>query len=340
MGSSVMCRRSFSLLAAAALAGSALAQTQAQPARNRPPQPNFDAVQIHVLPVQGNIYMLVGAGGNITLQVGKDGVLLVDTEYAQLSEKILAAIRKISDGPIRYIINTHYHPDHTSGNENLRKAGSTIAGGNVAGDLGAEASEGAAIIAHNNVLERLSAPSGNQPAAPQGGWPTSTYLSDQKKLWFNNEGIEIIHPEHAHTDGDSIVFFRKSDVISTGDIFTMTTYPIIDLAGGGSYQGLLDAVNKINDMVITVYGQDGGTLIIPGHGRLCDAGDLLNYREMLTIIRDRIADMIKKGMTVEQVKAAKPTFDYDPLYGTNTGFWTTDMFVEAAYQSLSQTLKK
>jgi glyoxylase-like metal-dependent hydrolase (beta-lactamase superfamily II) len=331
----------FPLLAAAALVAAAHAQqNQNRPTQNRSPQQNFDNVEIHVLPVQGNVYMLVGAGGNITVQVGKDGVLLVDTEYAQLSNKILVAIRKISDGPLRYIINTHYHADHTSGNANLRKAGSTIAGGNVAGDLGAAAGEGAGIIAHNNVLERMSAPTGTQSPTPADGWPTSTYLSDEKKLWFNNEGIEIIHPEHAHTDGDSIVFFRKSDVISTGDIFTMTTYPIIDLAGGGSYQGLLDAVNKINDLVITVYGQDGGTLIIPGHGRLCDSGDLLNYREMVTIIRDRIVDMIKKGMTLEQVKAAKPTLDYDPLYGTNTGFWTTDMFVEAAFKSLSQSVKK
>jgi glyoxylase-like metal-dependent hydrolase (beta-lactamase superfamily II) len=304
-------------------------------------QQNFDNVEIHVLPVQGNVYMLVGAGGNITVQVGKDGVLLVDAEYAQLSAKILAAIRKISDVPLRYIVNTHYHADHTSGNENLRNAGRTIMGGNVAGDLGAaSATEGAAIISHYNVLKRMSAPTGTQATTPPGGWPTSTYNNDEKKLWFNDEGIEILHPEHAHTDGDSIVFFRKSDVISTGDIFTMTTYPIIDVAGGGSYQGLLDAVNKINDLVIPVYGQDGGTLIVPGHGRLCDAGDLLNYREMITIIRDRIVNMIQKGMTLEQVKAAKPTFDYDPLYGTSTGIWTTDMFVDAAYKSLSQTLKK
>jgi glyoxylase-like metal-dependent hydrolase (beta-lactamase superfamily II) len=304
-------------------------------------QQNFDNVEIHVLPVQGNVYMLVGAGGNITVQVGKDGVLLVDAEYAQLSAKILAAIRKITDVPLRYIVNTHYHADHTSGNENLRNAGRTIMGGNVAGDLGASsATEGAAIIAHYNVLKRMSAPTGTQATTPPGGWPTSTYNNDEKKLWFNDEGIEILHPEHAHTDGDSIVFFRKSDVISTGDIFTMTTYPIIDVAGGGSYQGLLDAVNKINDLVIPVYGQDGGTLIVPGHGRLCDAGDLLNYREMITIIRDRIVNMIQKGMTLDQVKAAKPTFDYDPLYGASTGIWTTDMFVEAAYKSLSQTLKK
>jgi cyclase len=325
-----MTRKIFQMLAAGAWLATAYAQ------QNRPAQPNFDNVEIHVLPVQGNIYMLVGSGGNITLQVGKDGVLLVDTEYAPLADKILAAIRKISTGPIRYIINTHYHPDHTSGNENLRKAGSTIAGGNVEGDLGAAASEGAAIIAHSNVLKRMSAPTGSQSPSPSGGWPTSAFIGEKKKLWFNDEGIEIVHPEHAHTDGDSIVYFRKSDVISAGDIFTMTTYPIIDLAGGGSYQGLLDAVNRILDMTVTVYGQDGGTLIVPGHGRLCDTGDLLNYREMVTILRDRFVDMIKKGMTLEQVKAAKPTQDYDPLYGTSTGFWTTDMFVEAAYKSLSQ----
>ena len=326
-------RKTKSLLVVAAVFASAAS------AQNRGQQ-NFDNVEIHVLPVRDNIYMLVGAGGNITIQVGKDGVLLVDTGYAQLSDKILAAIRKLSSEPLHYIINTHYHADHTSGNENLRKAGSTIAGGNVAGDLGAEASEGAAIIAHNNVLQRLSMANGNQPPAPQGGWPTSTFLSDKKKLWFNGEGIEVIHPEHAHTDGDGIVFFRRNDVIAAGDIFTMTTYPIIDLNGGGSYQGLVDAVNLILDMTDTVYGQDGGTLIIPGHGRLCDTGDLLNYREMITIIRDRIVDMIKKGMTLEQVKAAKPTLDYDPLYGTSTGFWTTNAFVEAAYKSLSQTVNQ
>jgi glyoxylase-like metal-dependent hydrolase (beta-lactamase superfamily II) len=320
------------LIVAAVFAAAASAQNRGQQ--------NFDNVEIHVLPVRDNIYMLVGAGGNITVQIGKDGILLVDTEYAQLSGKILAAIRKLSSEPLHYIINTHYHADHTSGNENLRKAGSTIAGGNVAGDLGAEASEGAAIIAHNNVLQRLSMPNGNQPATPQGGWPTSTFLSDKKKLWFNGEGIEVIHPEHAHTDGDGIVFFRRNDVIATGDIFTMTTYPIIDLNGGGSYQGLVDAVNLILDLTDTVYGQDGGTLIIPGHGRLCDTGDLLNYREMITIIRDRIVDMIRKGMTLEQVKAARPTVDYDPLYGTSTGFWTTTAFVEAAYKSLSQTVNQ
>jgi cyclase len=283
--------------------------------------------EVHVWPAQGDIYMIVGAGGNITVQAGKDGVLVVDTGLADMSDKVLAAIKTISTGPIRYIINTSYKPEFTGGNVKIRQAGSTITGGNVAGDI-KDAGEGAAVLAHNNVLNRLSAPTGALAPSPEGGWPTSTFLSDQKKLYFNGEGIDIFHPDSAHTDGDSIVFFRRSDVISTGDIFTTTSYPFIDLAAGGSIQGTIDALQKIVDLIIPVYGQEGGTMVIPGHGRLCDFGDVLNFREMTIIIRDRIRDMIKKGMTLEQVKAARPTQDYDPLYGSG------DKFVEAVYKSL------
>ena len=289
--------------------------------------------EVHVWPVQGNIYMIVGAGGNVTVQTGKDGVLVVDTGLAPMADKTLAAIKSISNGPIRYVINTHYHPDHTGGNAKIRLAGSTIAGANVAGDI-QDAAVGAQIISHINVLNRMSAPTGAQEPTPQAGWPTDTFLSDQKKLYFNGEGVDILHQPAAHTDGDSIVFFRRSDVIVTGDIFTTTAYPIIDLAAGGSIQGTIDALQKIVDMIIPVYGQEGGTMVVPGHGRLCDFGDVLNFREMTIIIRDRIQDMIKKGMTLEQVKAARPTQDYDPLYGSTTGFWTTDKFVEAVYKSL------
>jgi cyclase len=288
---------------------------------------NLNSVEIRILPVQGNIYMLVGAGANITVQTGNDGVLVVDTQYAPLSEKILAAIRTLSKSPIRYVINTTFDDDHTGGNEPIRKAGSTIAGGNVAGDI-KDAAEGAQIIAHDNVLQRLT-------KAPSGAWPTSTFLSDEKKLFFNGEGIEIIHQPAAHSDGDSIVFFRRSDVISAGDIFTTSSYPVIDVAAGGTIQGLIDGLNRLVDMIIPVYGQEGGTLVIPGHGRLSDLGDVINCREMTIIIRDRVQDMIKKGMTLEQVKAARPTRDYDPLYGSVPG-WTTDMFVEAVYKTLKK----
>lgn len=302
-------------------------------------QQDFSKAEIHVVAAQGNVYMLVGPGGNMTVQVGSDGILLVDTMYAPLADKILAAVRSISTAPIRYIVDTHVHADHTGGNEPLRKAGSTITGGNVQADI-KDSAEGAQIIAHQNVLDRMSAANNGQPAAPAGAWPTDTFLGDEKKLYFNNEGVDIIHIPNAHTDGDSIVFFRKSDVISTGDLFTTTMYPVIDIDNGGNIQGFIAGLQKIVDLIIPVYGQEGGTLVIPGHGRLCDLGDVLEYREMTVIIRDRIQDMVNKGMTLEQVKAAKPTVDYDPLYGADTGFWTTDKFVEAVYKSLKKQDRK
>ena len=295
-------------------------------------QQNFDAVEIKTLKVRDDIYMLVGAGGNITLQVGDDGLLIVDTQFAPLAQKIMAAIRQISDKPLRYIVDTHHHGDHTGGNAALRLAGATVSGGNMAGAI-RDAGVGAAIIAHENVLNHLSTATG-PGALSSDGWPTDTFFGKKKELYFDGQGIEIIHAPAAHTDGDSIVFFRRSDVISAGDVFGTTSYPIIDLANGGSYAGIVKALERLVDIIIPVYGQDGGTLVIPGHGRLSNLGDVLNFREMVIVIRDRIQGMIDQGMTLEQVKAAKPSKDYDPVYGATTGFWTTDKFIEAAYQSL------
>jgi cyclase len=295
-------------------------------------QQNFDAVQVRVLPAQGGVYMLTGAGGNVTVQAGADGVLIVDTQFAPMSDKILAAIRGISKEPIRYIVDTHVHGDHVGGNESLRKAGATIAGGNVSGDI-RDAAQGAQILAHDNVLLKMADPK-RTPATPAAAWPTSTFTGKDKKLFFNGEGVHIIHEPAAHTDGDSIVFFRRSDVISTGDIFNTTNYPVIDVPGGGTINGMLAAVNHVIDLIIPVYGQEGGTMVIPGHGRLSDLGDVLNYREMATIVRDRVQDMKKKGMTLEQVKTARPTRDYDPLYNPPGTFWTADQFVEAVYRTL------
>jgi cyclase len=321
------------MMSVVALAGSTISSFAQAPAGGA--QRNPADAEVHILPVQGNIYMLVGAGGNITVQVGDDGVLLVDAGLAGTSDKVYAAIRTLSNKPIHYIIDTHIHPDHTGGNEALAKLGNTIAGGNVVGDIGASAGNQATVIAAQEVLDRMSAATGQQPAMPQGAWPTETYTTPERKLYFNGEGVLMIHQPAAHTDGDTIVFFRRSDVISTGDIFVTTGYPLVDLARGGNIQGVIDGLNRIIELSIPADEQEGGTQIIPGHGRLCDVADVVFYQEMVTIIRDRIQDMVNKGMTLDQVKAAKPTFDYDPRYGKTTGFWTTDMFVEAVYKSLS-----
>ena len=298
-------------------------------------QQNFDNVQEHILPVQGNIYMMVGAGGNTTLSVGKDGVLIVDTQFAPMVPKMLAEIKKLSDKPIRYIINTHVHGDHTGGNEALSKAGGTIVGGNFAAQVGESPTAG--IIAHENVLNRMSGPQpNNAPALPFGMLPTDTYRIESMNLshFFNGDGVQILYQPAAHTDGDSMVYFRGSDVLATGDIFTPERYPIIDLQRGGSIQGEINALNRILDITIPEFRLEGGTMVIPGHGRLCDAADVAHYRDMVTIIRDRIQALIKKNMTLVEIQAAKPTLDYDGIYGATTGIWTTDMFIEAVYKSL------
>jgi cyclase len=295
-------------------------------------QQNFDDIEIQVLHVRGNIYMLVGAGGNITLQAGDQGVLIVDTMYAPLSDKIYSAIRSISNKPLTYIINTHAHSDHIGGNANLAMMGSNIAGGNTI-DLFAGTGEQAKIVAHENVVNSILATEEDQLDIE--GWPTDTYYTASKDLFFNGEAIMITHQPNAHTDADSLIFFRRSDVISTGDIFRTTAYPFIDVANGGSMQGVLNGLNNILDMAVPADRQEGGTMIIPGHGRLTDEADVLDYRDMLTIIRDRIAYRIDQGDSLAQVLATEPTFDYDDRYGLNSGTFTTEKFIETIYNELS-----
>jgi len=290
---------------------------------------------LETLKVQGNVYLIRGAGGNVIVQAGDEGILVVDTGLAASADQVLAAIRKISDRPIRYILNTHFHPDHIGGNDTIRKAGAQVVGANVTGNL-TDAGVGAAVYAQDNVLQRLSAPTGQQPAAPFGDWPTETYISGRKQLYFNDEPVEMIYQPNAHTDGDSLVTFRKSDVIVTGDIFLTTTFPFIDLAAGGSIQGEIDALNNILDMAVTAHQDEGGTLIVPGHGRICDKPDLLEYRDMVTIVRDRVQASIRKGMTLDQVKAAGLTKDYDLRYDSKTNFGNKDQFIEAIYKSLTE----
>jgi glyoxylase-like metal-dependent hydrolase (beta-lactamase superfamily II) len=297
---------------------------------------NFDAVQEEIVPVRDGVYMLAGAGGNTTVMAGEDGVMVVDTQFAPLSSKILTAIRSISDKPIRYVVNTHMHGDHIGGNEAIAKAGRTRAGGNVVGDIGADATATAKIIAHENVLLRLSMPSAGAKV-PFGNLPTETYVGRKREMRFNGEAVQIIHQPKAHTDGDSIVFFRSTDVIAAGDLFTTVMYPFIDEANGGTIDGYIDALNALLDLAVFSNVNEGGTMIVPGHGRLCDKQDVVEYRNMATIVRDRIKEYVKRGMTLDQVKAAKPTLDFDPRYGTPNGFWTPDQFVEVIYQQMKQS---
>jgi glyoxylase-like metal-dependent hydrolase (beta-lactamase superfamily II) len=309
---------------AAALAAAATPSAQAPAA----------ADGVHTLKVQGNVYMLVGAGGNVALQISDDGVLLVDTGTAANAEKLVAAVHTLTSKPIRYIINTSADPDHVGGNDAIGRLGSRIAGGNE----GAGAGLGAGIIAHENVLNRMSAPTGKAAPFPTTAWPTDTYISRQKELFFNGESIQTIY-KPGHTDGDSIVYFRRSDVIVAGEAFNMLTYPVIDLSRGGSIKGVLASLNDMLDIAIPKAMQEGGTYIIPGRGRLTDEADLLEYRDMLTIIRDRVADGVKRGQTLDQVKAGKPTLDYDARWGATSGPWTTDMFLDAIYKDLKAPKK-
>jgi glyoxylase-like metal-dependent hydrolase (beta-lactamase superfamily II) len=303
--------------------------------RFRPEKPAYDDGNVEVLQVQGNVHLVAGSGVNITVQVDPDGLLLVDSSVTAMSDKILAAIRTISEKPIRHIINTSADEHHTGGNEALSKAGRNIQAG-VGSPTGREPEriQGAPVIAHENVLHRMGGLRGEPARKPNTVWPHDTFFTGMKQLYFGGEVVEILHAPAAHTDGDVIVWFRKSDVIAAGDTLSTVTYPVPDLARGGSLQGILDALNRILDITAPEFNNQGGTLVVPGHGRICNESDVAEYRDMTTIIRDRIQAMIEKGMTVAQVKAAGPTRDYDGIYSTPS--WTGEMFVEAVYKDLTK----
>ncbi len=297
-------------------------------------------------------------------RLGEQGVLVVNTKREEAAGNLLGTIAKITAKPlgtvdtthshpalegleaerlvtrgslpsvIRVIVNTDYAPDQTGGNAIIGRAGKTATGGNVAFDI-ADANQGAEIIAHENTLLRLSGAAGGKAPLEQDGWPTSSFFGKQKAIFFNGEAVRIYHEPKAQADGDLIVFFRRSDVIATGDLFDPERYPVIDVAAGGSINGVIAALNHIIDLSTPAFGQEGGTVIIPGHGRLSNYGDLVNYRDAVTVIRDRVRDAIKNGKSLKQVKAAKLTMDYDPIYGASDGPWTTDKFVEAVYASLT-----
>jgi cyclase len=267
--------------------------------------------------VQGNVYMLVGAGPNVAVQIGDEGVLVVDTGTRASREQLLAAIRRLSDRPIRWIINTSSDADHTGGNETISQAGQTVNG------------NPAAIIAHENVLARMTAE--NRPPTEL---PLNTFFEEGRDFSFNGEAVFLYHVPPAHTDGDVFVYFRGSDVLVAGDMFVTTSYPVLRADAGGGIDGFVAGLDAMLDIAVPKYLQEGGTYVIPGHGRVGDEADLLEFRDMVVILRDRIASLLDQGMTLEQIMATKPTLDYDLRYATPA--WTPAMFVAAVYRDLQK----
>jgi len=289
----------------------------------------FETVQI-----RPNVFVIFGAGANITVHTGPDGAILVESGSAPMGDKVLSAVRALTSLPIRYIINTSSDPDHVGGNDKLAAAGIAInANQQFTGGPSAE------VVAREEVLLRMSAPSGEQPPYATALWPTETYTQKVRSMYINDDGVQVMHAPAAHTDGDSLVFFRRVDVIATGDILDLMRFPVIDRSRGGSIQGEIDALNRLLVMAIPampLVWKEGRTLIVPGHGRVADHAELVDYRDMVTTIRDIIQSLIDKGRTLDQVKAANPTAGFRARYGAETGPWTTDMFVEAVYADLTR----
>ena len=319
------------LVAVCLLAGAAAPALEAQhqlPSRPpermvRPESKPAAAGEVGVLPVQGNIYMLNLGDVNVVAQVGDDGILLVDSGPAAWSERITQTLRdRFGNRPLRYLINTSVNTNHTAGNAAMMK-------------LAPAGNATAKLIAHENTLNRMNGTADGETELPQDMLPTSTFFTEKKEIYFNGEPIEILFQPKAYSDGDLMVFFRGSDVIAAGKVFSTTTYPIIDDKRGGGIQGHLDALNRILDITVPRFNEQGGTMVIPGTGRLSNESDVDDYRNWMTMVKDRVQEMVKKKMTVAQVKAARPTLEYDGLFATPG--WTTDQFVEAVYRSLSQT---
>jgi cyclase len=353
------------LLAAIALAGGAQiaaqqsatdlmirsrSQEQPQPSARRIALPADNPLE--VLHVLGNVYMVAGGPSNVGVQIGAEGVLVVDTATTAVSAHLLQAIKALSDGPINYIVNTTADPDHFGGNEKIGAAGEnpTVAGRGLTGPVvrrrtdtsaddtpggGGQAAlrpQGAIVFSHENMLNRMSAPTGVASPEPFALWPTSTFFTSLKSFSFNDEAIEMRHQPAAHTDGDILVVFRGSDVVAAGDIINTLQYPVFDAKRGGSLRGILDGLNTVIGITVPRINQMAGTRVIPGHGRILNEADVVEYRDMMTIIYERVRDAAAAGKSIDQVKAMKPTLEYDGLYSTPG--WTGEMLIEAIYREV------
>jgi cyclase len=354
--------RALHALAMTALVAATLSTASVAGQSPQAPQPG---APLGVLPVRGNVFLVAGGGGNITVSIGRDGAMLVDTGAASMSDAVLQTLRDLerrvmasgvpprscvgatagctwwsssnfqaatvappAPRPIAAIINTSADADHIGGNAVLAAAGRTFGVRNLLD----RSQIGAWIVAHENVVTRLS-PKG-VPTVPPGALPSEVYFGAEKKLnFFNGEGVVVTHLAKAHSDGDSIVHFRGSDVIAAGDLVNMDHFPVINVAGGGSIQGVIDGVNTLLDMTVVEHMMEGGTMIVPGHGRLLDTADLAYYRDMVTIMRDRVRVLRRRGQSLEQIQRAGLTRDYDGRFGRDP-VWTPARFVESIFRSL------
>jgi cyclase len=288
------------------------------------------------LEVRPNFFLIAGAGGNIGVQVGEDGVVVVDAGSAASAPAVVAAIKRITPNPIRYVIDTGPDADHVGGNDVLSKAGNQFFPGTRAAGSRPDALRSvASILAAEGVVRHMTVVS--DPTRSPVGLPTESFHYAKKFLYLNDEAIEVLHQPAAHTDSDVFVFFRRSDVVVAGDVIDTRRFPVIDIERGGSIDGEIAALNRLSELAVAsvpIVSREAGTIVIPGHGRLYDQFDVIEYRDMITIIRDRVRELVKAGRSLEQVKAARPAKGYEGRYGNDGGDWTTDKFVEAVYRSL------
>ena len=301
-----MKNRMIQTIAASALFASACGSVVAQ-------DRDFSDVEIKPVKVTENIYMLMGSGGNIGLAVGNDGTFMIDDQFAPLTEKILAAIKEITDKPVKFLINTHWHGDHVGGNENIN-------------------GEGALLVAHENVRVRMSteqfmkAFERTVPPSPEAALPEITFTNSMT-FHFNGGDIHVFHVKNAHTDGDAIIHFRNQNVIHMGDTFFNGMYPFIDVSSGGSLRGMISAADKLLKIA------NDETKIIPGHGPLSNISELREYRDMLVIVHQTILPMVRQQKSREEIILAKPTADLDEKWGG--GFMQPDIFVGIVYDSMT-----
>jgi cyclase len=298
---------------------------------------------LEVLDVRPTFFVIAGAGGNVGVQVGEDGVVVVDAGSAASASAVLAAITRMTPQPIRYIIDTGPDADHVGGNETLSKAGEPFSRGTrIGGQQGDFTGPVASILATEGVLQRMTAATGSAPAYAVGGWPTETFHYARKAMYLNQEAIEVLHQPAAHTDSDAFVFFRRSDVVMAGDVLDTRQFPVIDIERGGSIQGEIASLNRLSELAVAsvpIVSREAGTIVVPGHGRLCDQFDVIEYRDMVTIIHDRVRDLVEAGRSLAEVTSANPAKGYVGRYGNEGGTWTTNQFIEAVYRSLVKEQK-